>query len=61
VRFHLFSIIKYDQAKTKGSRKNKFTILGVEAPDWQGAKGQEYLDIPSFRNAAGRDASAYKM
>jgi hypothetical protein len=25
----------------KGSRKNKFTILGVEAPVWQGAKTQE--------------------
>jgi hypothetical protein len=45
----------------KGSRRNKFTILGVEASDWQGAKTQEYLDIPSFRNAARRDASAYKM
>jgi len=45
----------------KGSRRNKFTILGVEAPVWQGAKAQEYLDIPSFRNAARRDASAYKM
>jgi hypothetical protein len=45
----------------KGSRKNLFTILGVEAPVGQGAKAQEYLDIPSFRNAAGRDASAYKM
>ena len=22
----------------KGSRKNKFTILGVEAPGWQGTK-----------------------
>ncbi|MGB8334623.1 MAG: hypothetical protein WCE56_09025 [Desulfobacterales bacterium] len=44
-----------------GSRKNKFAILGVEAPAWQGAKTQEYLDIPSFRNAARRDASAPKM
>jgi hypothetical protein len=35
--------------------------LGVEAPDWQGAKTQEYLDISSFRNVAGRDASAPKM
>jgi len=26
----------------QGSRKNKSTILGVEAPDWQGAKVQEY-------------------
>jgi hypothetical protein len=28
--------------------------LGVEAPAWQGAKTQEYLDILSFRNAAGQ-------
>jgi hypothetical protein len=35
--------------------------LVVEAPGWQGAKVQEYLDIPSFRNAARRDASAAKM
>jgi hypothetical protein len=28
--------------------------LGVEAPAWQGAKTQEYPDIPSFRNAARR-------
>jgi len=26
-----------------------------------GAKTQAYLDIPSFRNAAARDASAYKI
>jgi len=25
-----------------GSRKNKLTILGIEAPGWQGAKVQEY-------------------
>jgi hypothetical protein len=43
---------------TKGSRKNKVAILGVEATGRQGAKTQEYLDIPSFRNTAGRDASA---
>ena len=36
-------------------------ILDVEAPAWQGAKVQEYLDIPRFRNAARRDGSAYKM
>jgi hypothetical protein len=35
--------------------------LGVEAPGRQGVKTQEYLDIPSFRNAAGRDESAFKM
>jgi hypothetical protein len=45
----------------QGLRKNKFAILGVEAPAWQGAKTQEYLDIPSFRNEARRDASASKM
>ena len=26
----------------KGSHKNKLAILSVEAPDWQGAKVQEY-------------------
>ena len=46
---------------SKGSRNNKFAILGVKAPGQQGAKTQEYLDIPSFCNAAGRDASASKM
>ena len=35
-----------------GSRKNKSGILGDEAPGRQGAKTQEYLDIPSFRNSA---------
>jgi hypothetical protein len=44
-----------------GSREDKFAILGVEAPGRQGAKTQEYLDIPSIRNTDGRDASAYKM
>jgi hypothetical protein len=38
-----------------GSRKNKFTFLGVEAPAWQGAKVQEYRDIsvPWQRRQAG--------
>jgi len=45
----------------KGSHKNRFAILSVEAPVWQGAKAQEYQDIPSFCNAAIRDASALKM
>jgi len=45
----------------EGSRKNKLVILVVEAPGRQGAKTQEYQDILSFRNAAGRDASASKM
>jgi len=42
----------------KGSHKNKFAILSVEAPVWQGANEQEYQDIPSFCNVAMRDASA---
>jgi hypothetical protein len=44
-----------------GFTKNKFVILSVEAPAWQGAKTPEYLDIPSFLNAARRDASVSKM
>jgi hypothetical protein len=39
----------------------ELAILGVEAPGRQGAKTNEYLDIPRFRNATGRDASASKM
>ena len=39
----------------KGSHKNKLAILSVEAPVWQGAKAQEYQDIPALsqRNQAG--------
>ena len=40
---------------------NKFPILGVEVPVWQDAKPQDNLDMPSFRNAAGRDASSFKI
>jgi hypothetical protein len=32
----------------KGSRKNKFSFLGVEAPAWQGAEAQEYRDISAL-------------
>ena len=32
----------------------------IETPVQQGAKVQVYQDIPSFRNVAGRDASALK-
>jgi hypothetical protein len=39
----------------------KCSILGVEALGRQGAKTQEYLYISSFRNVAGRDASAFKV
>ena len=31
-----------------GLAKNKWVILGVEAPGRQGGKSQEYLDIPRF-------------
>jgi hypothetical protein len=43
-----------------GSRKDKLTLLGVEAPVRQGAKAQAYRDMSSFRNSAGLDASAHK-
>jgi hypothetical protein len=33
-------------------------FAGVEAPDPQGARSQEYLDIPRICSAAGRDAAA---
>ncbi len=39
---------------------NNFTFLGVEAPVWQGAKVQKYVDISSFRNAVRWDESAVK-
>jgi len=58
--FEESKLVKYSPS-TKGSRKNKSAILGVEAPVRRGAKTQEYLDIPSFSNADGRDASASKM
>jgi hypothetical protein len=49
------------EGKTKGSRKNKFAILSVEVPGWQGARALAYQDMASFRNAARRDASALKI
>jgi hypothetical protein len=54
-------IIKGYYKSVKVQEKNKFAILGVEVPGRQGAKTQEYLDIPSFRNTDRRNASAYKM
>jgi hypothetical protein len=35
--------------------------MGAEAAGRQGEKTPEYLDIPSFRNTDGRNASAYKV
>jgi hypothetical protein len=35
-------------------------MLGVEALGQQDAKTNEYRNILSFRNAAGRDASVFK-
>jgi hypothetical protein len=45
----------------KGSRKNKFLILGVEVPGRQVAQKPEHMDIPSFRTTSGTDASMSKM
>jgi hypothetical protein len=56
-----FVIVTSDFVQTKGSRENKLANLSVEAPGRQGAKTQDNLDIPSLRNAVGRDASASKM
>jgi len=43
------------QVQPQGSRKNKFAILGVEAPGWQGVKTQEYRAYSEFsqRSQAG--------
>jgi hypothetical protein len=49
----------YFAHKSRGGHE-KISSQGIEAPVRQGAKTQEYPDIPSSRNAAGRDASAYK-
>ena len=53
--------IRSENGGIKGSRRNDFTDLGVEAPDWQGAKTREYGNTSRSRNAARRDASAAKM
>jgi hypothetical protein len=42
----------YFFASPNGSRKNNFAILGVETPARQGAKTQEYLDIPGIRTSS---------
>jgi hypothetical protein len=39
---------KYRHNDAWGSRKNKVAILSVEAPVWQGAKTQEWLEFPRF-------------
>jgi hypothetical protein len=54
-------ILKALFRSTQGSRTNKPAILEVEAPGRQGAKTKGYQYISSFRNVAGRDASAPKM
>ncbi len=38
----------------------KYLFLIIQGACLADAKTLEYLDIPSFRNAAGQDASAYK-
>ena len=42
--------------------KNNFPFLGVEAPDWQGARSvNNSQPISTTSNAARRDGSAHKM
>jgi hypothetical protein len=41
-RIIFFNGVSLSEKTSKGPRKNKFTILGIEAPGWQGAKVQEY-------------------
>ena len=60
-QMHKNDCLKDRKPLSKGSCKNNFTDMGVEAPGWQGAKTQEYGHIARFRNAAKRDASAAKM
>jgi len=43
----------HDEKNTPPLQLNRFTILGVEAPVWQGGKTRKHPDISSFRNAAG--------
>ncbi len=50
----------YCLASPKGSRNNNFTFLGVEAPDWQGARSANGHSIQATSNAARRDGSAFK-
>ncbi len=39
----------------------KYLFLIIQGAWLADANTLEYLDIPSFRNAAGQDASTYKM
>jgi hypothetical protein len=42
----------------KGSCRNKFRILGVEAPVWQGAQVQAYRDISAPIVTLGQQSQA---
>jgi len=50
-----FSFETFHYCSAKGSRKNKFTILGVQAPARQGVETKEYLvySVFSQRSRAG--------
>ena len=43
---------------SKGPGKNKFALLGVEAPGWEGARREHPGSIRPMSNAARRDGSA---
>jgi hypothetical protein len=48
----------------KGSRRNKFTILDVEAPDRQGAEAQEYqayFELPQRSRTGWIDSQNVKL
>ena len=51
----------FDILTLRAHEKITSQSLGGEAPGGQGVKVQEYLDIPSFHNAARWDASPDKM
>ena len=43
---------------SKGPGKNKFALLGVEAPGWEGARREHFGSIRPMSNAARRDGAA---
>jgi hypothetical protein len=53
--------IRRETRHHRGSRKNKFAILGVEAPGRKSVKIRHIWMFRVFAPATGRDASATKM
>jgi hypothetical protein len=53
-----------EQIAVKGSRRNKFTILDVEAPGRQGAEAQEYqayFELPQRSRTGWIDSQNVKL